>query len=278
MLCNILTAAIISIVVAVILIISGFLINKIFGLDIGGLFNLSGKYLIVDITVFAVIIFLYQLIFILTGRSSIFFVFLMASILTTYPVLIQPYRLLRSGTYRNSELEEWLQMKTGIKAAILVSPKKFTNALVFGVLPVSRAIIISKDLQENMTQSQLHAIVLHEAGHLKLKHTAILAVVNIVTAFALSLVLIFLLRNHVMDYSPLLYFTILDICGLSLYFIPAPLYRRLELKADSFAGRYVGGGSYAEMLLRLDEITNSGVSNNDFYHPSLKKRIINVKK
>lgn len=155
------TAAIISIIVAVFLILSNLVIDKLFKLDIGGLFNLSGKYLVVDAAAFAGIIFLYQLIFILTGRSSIFFVFLMVSILTTYPVLIQPYRLLRSGTYRSSELEEWLYTKTGIKAAILVSPKKISNALAFGVLPISRAIIISKDLQDNMTQSQLHAIVLH---------------------------------------------------------------------------------------------------------------------
>jgi Zn-dependent protease with chaperone function len=240
--------------------------------------NLPRKHLIRDALALSVILFLFQSIFILLEKRSLFLVFIMVAVLSLYPVLIRPYRLIKQGTYRNSGLEKWLYEQTQMKAVILVSPKKFGNALAYGILPVSRVIIISKDLYDGFTPDQIHGIVLHEAGHLKYRHTLVLTVYNSIAAFLQSLLLMFLLRNNVMNESPLVYFSLIGAFALLQYFLPAPVYRLMELKADSYAARYLGGLSYAETLRRLDELTDSGVSKNDFYHPPLSKRIKNVEK
>ena len=273
---NILTAAVTSITVAVIITLSNFIINKVFKLDLGWLLGSSYKRMVIDTICFAVILFIFQVIILLIGGGSILYVFVATTIIASYPVLVRPYRLVKSGTCRNHELEEWLFSKTKVKSSVLISPKKFTNALADGVLPVSKVIVISQDLYENLTTDQLYAVLLHEAGHLKNKHTIIIWLFNVITAFIISLLIMLLLRNNLANEAPLLYFLSLGACGLSLYFAQAPIYKRFELAADLFASEHIGKHIYINTLYRLDELTSSGLSNNDFYHPSLKKRVDNV--
>ena len=274
---SVFTATVISITVAAILTTSNFIISKVFKLDLSGLFGSSSKYLIIDALFFASILFILQVtILLLGGKGSVIYVFLTVAILVSFPVLIRPYRLVKSGTYRNYELEEWLFSKTGVKPSVLISPKKFSNALADGVLPISKVIVISRDLYENLTTDQLYAILLHEAGHLKSKHTIIIWILNVISAFTISLLIMFLLQNNVANEATFFYFLSIGACALSLYFAQVPIYRRFELAADLFASMHIGEKIYINTLYKLDDLSSSGLSNNDFHHPPLKKRVANV--
>lgn len=254
------------------------LIDKIFGLDLRGVTGLPKKHLVWDALVAAAILFLLQSIFIFTRMNSLFIVLVFVSILTLYPSLIQPYRLLRRGTFRDRDLEKWIREQTHIEAVVLVSPKKFVNALAFGVLPALKIIIISEALREGMTTQHLHGILLHEAGHLKSRHVTTIALFSVVAACLQTILLTFMLRADMPLRHPFTYFSSLGACASLLYFLPAPLYRLMELRADSFAAHHVGPKVYADALRRLDELSGGAVTNSDFYHPQLKKRIENVSK
>lgn len=270
------TAAIISFVVAVVLILINLTINKLFRLDIGGMFKLPKSYLIKDVLFISLVLFVFQVLLFLVNLNSVIYIFIVVVVVVSYPSIIQPYRLIKVGSYRNCELEKWLFVTVKIKCAVLISPKKFSNALAFGLLPMSKVIIISKDLYDNLTECQLKAIILHEAAHIKHRDLFILNAFSILFAFIQALLLSFLLANNYANQHTVLYFTYIGICGVALYFIPAPLYRYMELKADCFASNIVGSEMYVEMLVELDKITLQGLSKSDFYHPSLDKRIRNV--
>lgn len=271
---NIITAVIISIIAAVFLISSSLVLNKFSRVAFT---EFSTRNLFIDSGVTAIVIFCFQILALNFEINSMLIIFLAVSCIALYPNIIQPYRLVNRYLYRDKKMEMRLTMKSGLKVPIVMSPKKFNNAVAFGVLPFSRVIVISKELNERLSSSQLEAIVLHEAAHIKYRHVLIVNLFNITTAFIQAVVLSLMLKYNVQD-NILIYLGCLSICALFLYFAPALIYRRFELRADKFASVIVGKDTYTGMLNELDAITSLGLTNNDFYHPSLKTRISNVER
>lgn len=61
-------------------------------------------------------------------------------------------------------------------------------------------------------------------------------------------------------------------------FIPMIFYRKMEFEADRFGAEKVGVETYAQMLNTLNELSGGKMVKGDVAHPTLAKRIENVRK
>lgn len=236
----------------------------------------SGRFSFFKETIFISLIF--GLLYIINSFFHSFFsLVLLLSIFLSYGFIIKPYIYSYKSKLRDLEIEEKLLNELGIKVKVIIHESHFTNALTFGALPFSNIIVISKDLHQILSEDNLYAIVLHEIGHIKKKHLLFIFAYNLLMTIAFNYLLNRLLTNN--DSSLNFFFILSGSCivfGLCWYFLIAPIMRQFEYRADLYAANTIGFKNYCQAIQSLDSLSNGALTNNDFYHPNLNKRIQNV--
>jgi Zn-dependent protease with chaperone function len=208
-------------------------------------------------------------------NNSFFPTVILLSLLPSYNFIIKPYFYLKGSKMNSDVMEKILYEKTRTRARVITSSHNFSNAYSYGALPFSNLIIMSNDIDRQLTRHEKEAILFHEVAHLKRNHILVLYLYNLLMTFAFY----HLLRWQLSDASQSNLVVLLLCCaafGLIWYFLPAPLMKYFEYEADRFAASIVGKETYIHTLRRLNEITGGALKNNDFYHPSLDARIRNV--
>ena len=205
-------------------------------------------------------------------------IFLVISIVPTYEYLIAPLFIIRNKKLIQKRLNIIIENIPG-SIQISIVDKEFANAYAIGVLSNTKAILISKDLVNKMTQPELYGIIAHEVGHLKNNHLFKLylsSLVALLIGYLSTFYFYPIIENsgyniHVLRavHGSLFY-------GLPIWLIPGLFQRKFEYQADVYAAKIVGEENYINSLKKLDELTNGSVKRGGVTHPSLEKRIKNV--
>ena len=192
---------------------------------------------------------------------------------------ISPYVLVRNSLLTEIENDLYdFEVPRNIK--IYVSDKDFANAYALGSLPNSKTVILSKDLYNNMSKSEISGIIAHEIGHLNKNH-------------AFKLFLSTLLAFFIGYASTFYFYPIIDISGynihilrgihgalfygLPLWLIPSLFQRKFEFEADKYAAMHLNKNNIIEGLKKLDELSLGKVTTGGLTHPGLKQRISHIK-
>ncbi len=207
---------------------------------------------------------------------SNFTLILLLSVFVSYGFILKPYIYSRKAKNRDWELEKYVKT-CGYKVKIFISEKNFSNVLSYGSIPVSNIIILSKDIKTKFDNIDQRAIILHEIGHIKKFHLLYIYIYNLIVVFSFSNMLKYIFREYHEKQLLIIVFSCL-IFGLLWYFLIVPIMRIFEYQADLFASKIIGKEEYIQMLYKFDILTHQALSNNDFYHPSLKNRISYVSK
>ncbi|MGV4439377.1 M48 family metallopeptidase [Ornithobacterium rhinotracheale] len=208
------------------------------------------------------------------------FLFFIIAIFPTYEYFIQPIFLLYSNDLtRAKELEQKNKFLNGYK--VFISNNSFANAFAFGVIPSTKAIIISKDIVENLQEIEIAAILAHEAGHLKKNHIFklyLISLVGLLFGYLTSFYFYPIFQKYP-DYIHVLrglhggFFYALPIWLLTSY-----SQRFLEYEADKFSSKKTSKKLIISALKKLDDLSNGKISSGGITHPSLDKRIKNILK
>ena len=208
--------------------------------------------------------------------SIVSFMFLV--LIPAYEYFIVPYLILR-----NNEITEVPQKILHIKIPenikVFVVEKEFTNAYAMGALPNSKTVIISKDLYNSMSKSEIGGVIAHEVGHLMKGH-----------AFKLFLSTLF--ACFIGYVSTFYFYPLIDnsgynihvlrgihggfFYGLPLWLIPSVLQRIFEHQADKYAAKVTSEDNVISALEKLDNLSGGRVSKGGITHPPLKKRIDSI--
>lgn len=209
---------------------------------------------------------------------SFFSLIILLSILLSYGFIIKPYVYSITTKNRDFELETKLKNDFNLNVKIFIHDIHFKNALTFGALPFSNIVVISQSLYQDFDKKIIYAIILHEIGHIKGFHMLFVFIYNLIMTLLFNYLLSFLLINSLNSWFFVILIMSCIIYGLIWYFLPVPLMRLFEFKADVFSSNFIGSDSYINVLKQMDSKTNGALSKNDFYHPPLYKRIENVNK
>lgn len=226
-------------------------------------------------------------IFVNTG--TFFYTFTLVTALFIFN-LLYPYlmRLRFKNCSKNNILSDELSNKFNFHINIYIyngKASKDSNALVCGLLYTFN-IFISDFLIENMSESEINTILLHEIGHIKKHHTLIKNTILI------SSIPIMITIGAIMDEWEKFFGEINRIGGIIFFLLILFLYsvilflyisRKQEFEADKFA---INNGAdifiYSEALNKLKNF-NLFVNKRNFIeeifstHPSIKKRILRLK-
>ncbi len=248
--------------------------------------ELKPKFLVLESLVLALLItFSFWLIdtYLDSSYTILLFSLFLISLIPSYDFIISPIKYIFSKKEysKNQELEGIIKEK-GFDYNVIIIKGNIVNAYATGVLPFSKTILIGENLKNKMTEEGLLSIIYHEVGHLKLNHLAKLYFVN--TFLSLASLIAFFLRQYYLKgvessiYEPLTIFVLGVIIGLFFWYIPGKIQYKLEFEADSFASKIVGVKKFEKALLELDAISDGDVAKGGITHPSLLKRIENIKK
>ncbi|MGQ1910451.1 M48 family metallopeptidase [Marinifilum sp. RC60d5] len=206
---------------------------------------------------------------------------IMASIISSYWFIINPLKyLFKAKKYcRDNKLEDELKTE-GYNYKILFTDQFVSNALATGIIPFYKIIIVGNNLKEKLTKAELKSIIYHEIGHHKRKHILKLFFVNIIlqTIFFVMFSEILKLHNTVVFVEGLLVALVGGIGGLLFWFIPNKVSFYFEYYADEYSANHYDRSAMIDSLTKLDEITGGKFTKGNSNHPSLEKRINNIKK
>jgi len=205
--------------------------------------------------------------------------FMFLTFIPTYEYFVSPYVLIRNSKLKEIEKHSFdFEVPKNIK--IYLSDQEFANAYALGSLPNSKTIILSNDVYNHMSKSELGGIIAHEIGHLHKNH-------------AFKLFLSTLLAFFIGYASTFYFYPIIDnsgynihilrgihgafFYGLPLWLIPSLFQRKFEFEADKYAALYSNKNSIIEGLKKLDELSLGKVTTGGLTHPGLKQRIAYIK-
>jgi len=166
---------------------------------------------------------------------------------------------------------------------VYVTANTLSNAFASGFFPANKVIVIGKSLTENLSKDEQFAILCHEQGHHRandlLKFYGFMA-------FAL---LCFVIGRHFFIQFMKYLFPAIDnglVIGIfgSLYgavfycFLFSKLSHKAEYRADNFAAKYAGAENMIRALQNLNVLTGDLLVKGSITHPSLEKRIANIRK
>lgn len=165
---------------------------------------------------------------------------------------------------------------------------KKANAAVLGMGRQKR-IVLCDTLLSNFSHEEIEAVMAHELGHHKLKHTLKIALSSGVTTFSslYAANYLFLILHNVFEYNLLydfeslvLIYFILSVFNIILLPLQNSLLRKLEKDADKFAIKLTGNtNAFISTMKKLSAQNLSDITPNKFYeimlysHPPISERI-----
>jgi hypothetical protein len=206
-------------------------------------------------------------------------VFLIA-LVPTYAFVISPLSFLFLNKKYTSDIHlNQLIVNEKLSYKIRVIDANVINAYATGVLPFTKTILIGKPLITSLSEVELKSIIYHEIGHLHKKHLSKLYFVSIlVVVFSYF---IFVLRSNFQFSNELLNIASIGligaIMGFLIWIIPGKIQYQFEYEADLFSCRKNGRKNLIDALEKLDTLSNGEVSKGGISHPTLSKRIQNLK-
>ncbi len=221
-----------------------------------------------------------------TWLDFLMYASLILLIFIVYPKLIARRRTYRlEGKLREELLKFCAEQKIYIRDVLVEkNTKKVANAMVAGILPDNRYIILTEGLLENLDKDEIKAVMAHEIGHIKGKHLWIDAYLSIGWfAFWLGVVYLFGRLGIPVLSSPDSFLVVFLGALLTYeYVIAAKIALRNELKADEYAAGIVGREPTARALEKLAELNLIPKKTGKLFnvltsHPSIEERIKHVK-
>lgn len=213
------------------------------------------------------------------GFESILVSILMVFAKPTYDFFIRPtWYLIKNKNYSiNNKMSSFLD-KIGFSYKVLLIKDGGQNAYATGILSMNSIILISKGLNEKISEKNMEAILCHEVGHHKKRHLFKNYIIYII--IALIIYSIFYARGIIFSLSEFNQITNLisvafvgGIAGVIYYYFPAKYQKKHEHEADLFAAEKVGLKNYINALKALDKVSDGKVSKGGVTHPTLEKRI-----
>ncbi len=214
-----------------------------------------------------------------TQLAAVFLAVLLCSFLVSYGYFIYPFLIIfRQNRYKICEVyQEWVKLNIDKQIVVRILKHNMVNAYATGILSVSKVILLSDKMLEEMQEKDIKNVIFHEYGHLKNNHLLFLYLSNVLCV-SVSVIS----GRH---FIPI--FETTSIPGLlvalhgallgGLYMLVSGLVQRqLEYKADKYASKIVGAASYSETLIALNVITNGGLEKKSINYPTLKERLKNV--
>ncbi len=200
-------------------------------------------------------------------------------------------RALESGDLRSRLQELAKRAGTNIRSVyIWPTGGVVANAMVLGVIPGTRAVILTDRLLETLRDDELDAVVAHEIGHIKRNHLLWFIVV-ILASFTLGGLLVEPLWSLLLELLPLgtlassqelIRFGISFAIGLWIFGFAS---RRFERQADAFAVQLLSAGertatptkeaisAVSGALARVCDVSGVAPSRHSWRHGSIQSRI-----
>jgi len=182
------------------------------------------------------------------------------------------------------------------KIFVIDGSKRSTKAnAYFSGFGETKRIVLFDTLINDLTTEEIVAVLAHEVGHYKRKHTIFNLVASILltglTFYILSLFIDNALLSQALGVSKpsfhigliafgILYSPISEITGLIMNFIS----RKFEYQADDFAKEHFGATHLISSLKKLSKNSLTNLTPHRYYvfmhysHPTLKERILNLNK
>lgn len=206
---------------------------------------------------------------------------LSASTISSYWFIINPlkYLFFKKKYSRDIALENELKSQ-GYYYKILFTNQIKSNAIATGIVPFYKTIIISNNLKDELTKTQLLAIIFHEIGHHEKRHIIKLFFVNIVlqSIFFWMFFLVNRINFDVAIFEPLSIAIVGGIGGFIFWYVPSKISFLFEYQADKYSADYYNKDEIMIALTKLDEISGGEISKGNYSHPNLQKRLKNIKK
>lgn len=182
------------------------------------------------------------------------------------------------------------------KIFVIDGSKRSTKAnAYFSGFGETKRIVLFDTLINDLTTEEIVAVLAHEVGHYKRKHTIFNLVASILltglTFYILSLFIDNALLSQALGVNQpsfhigliafgILYSPISEITGLIMNFIS----RKFEYQADDFAKEHFGAKHLISSLKKLSKNSLTNLTPHRYYvfmhysHPTLKERILNLNK
>ena len=206
-------------------------------------------------------------------------VFLIA-LIPTYAYVLSPFRyLLMTNKYIKDSKIDQLMINEEIDYKVRIIDAKVINAYATGILPFTKIILIGKPLVNSLSQSELKSIIFHEIGHLQKRHLSKLYIISILVVVISYFIFLFRgsfqFKNEVLNVASI--GLVGAIMGFLIWIIPSKIQYKFEFEADLFSSRKNGKINLIDALNKLDILSNGEVSKGGITHPTLNKRIQNLK-
>jgi Zn-dependent protease with chaperone function len=196
-----------------------------------------------------------------------------------FPLILknQSKRLEPLPKYSNVLLE-----KFGANITVYTTKKNCVNAFAIGILPKSRLIILGNELIANCTDDEIESILIHEYAHHKnndLVHFYLLLTCSCLFFLLFRENFLLFLKNIIPNINNGIAIGIYG--GLNGLIFGAFLFSKLshnaEYRADGFSARTTNNNSMILALKKISFLTEQLIDKGSVTHPSLEKRIKNIK-
>ncbi len=218
----------------------------------------------------------------------------LAGLIAIFPLLI--LMIWKNGAVEDLEFEQRLldicrQNRLSI-ASIRVwqTGNQIVNAVVIGVLPRFRMILLSDGLLNQFAPAEIEAVIRHEAGHIRLWHLPTRMLFMLIPLLVLAIGDPEFLRwsdDPSAIYSiGLSYLLVLLTYGIYLQIVMRWLSHQMEFEADMHAIQRGPAGAQCDpaicdhqaqdmidALLRLAAISPTDWERNSLFHPSIRRRV-----
>jgi len=226
--------------------------------------------------------------------SKWWFDLIMYSILILSFFAFYPLILVRVGT--RGEIDPTLKAELvrfceehGVKIRdIIVKGKpggKLANAVVTGIIPRFRYVVLTTGLVENFEEDEIKAVLAHEIGHVKGRHLWVNAALSIGWFLFWGGIVYTLSRFNVRLFSsPWVFFAVFFFAFYFWFFvIESEIAIRNEFKADEFAVKTVGLEPTVRALKKLAELSLVPEKTGKWFnllnrHPPIGRRIEYLKR
>ncbi|MBO8173953.1 MAG: M48 family metalloprotease [Thermococcus sp.] len=158
--------------------------------------------------------------------------------------------------------------------------QRLANAMVTGIIPGYRYIVLTRGLVENFEKDEIKAILAHEIGHIKGKHLWINAALSIGWfIFWIGIVCVLHKFGIKLFSSPWVFFGIYFFAFfLWLFGIESWIIQRNEFRADEFAAKVSGKDTVIRALRKLADLNLTPERTGKWFnilsfHPSIEERI-----
>ncbi len=143
------------------------------------------------------------------------------------------------------------------------------NAMVVGVLPRGRAVIFTQGILHSLSPDQLGAVLAHELGHVRHRHSAVYSVLALGAVAALGAA-----ESAFTRLGPGLSQTAaLGAVAAAIALTFGAFYRRFERQADLFAARLVPANIFITTLERVASLAGNVRKVWTFTHTSIEQRV-----